>query len=75
MKFNFTVMVGVLVIGLGIAALVHPQIVMPASKQEVGIGNQKVIVETRRIVTIPTVLGVLIILCGAGLILQSTRRK
>jgi hypothetical protein len=75
MKLNLLTVVGVLVIGLGIAALVHRQIVMPASKQEVEIDNRKVIIETRRVIAIPPVLGGLIILCGAGLVLQGARRK
>jgi hypothetical protein len=75
MKFNFLTLVGVLVIGLGIAALVHPRVMMPGSHREVDIGDKKVIMETRRIVQIPPVLGGLIIICGAGIIFLGLQKK
>ena len=75
MKFNFFAVVGVLVIALGIAALVHPRIMMPGSRREVEIGNRKVIMETRRVVEAPRILGALIIVCGAGMVFLGTQRK
>jgi hypothetical protein len=75
MKLNFLTILGALVIGLGIAALVHPRVMMPASHREVEIAHQKVIMETRRVVGIPPVLGGLIILCGAGIMFLGAKRK
>lgn len=75
MKFNFFAIVGVLVIGLGIAALVHPRVMMPASHRELEIASRKVIMETRRIVDVPRILGVVIIFCGAGMVFLGARRK
>jgi len=75
MKLNFLTILGVIVIGLGIAALVHPRIVMPASHREVEIANRKVIMETRRVVGIPPILGGLIILCGAGVMFLGAQKK
>jgi hypothetical protein len=75
MKINFLTIVGVLVIGLGIAALIHPRVMMPGSHREVDIGNKKVIMETRRIVEIPPILGGLIIICGAGIIFLGAQKK
>ncbi len=71
MKFNSLAIIGVLIIGLGIAGLVHPNIVMPAKKQDVEIAGTRVIMETRRVITIPGVLGVLIVLAGGAALLLS----
>jgi hypothetical protein len=75
MKFNIFAIVGVVVIALGIAALIHPRVVMPSSHREVEIGNRKVIMETRRIVDVPPIFGGLIILCGAGMVFLGAQRK
>ena len=75
MKMNFLTIVGALVIGLGIAALVHPRMMMPGSHREVDIGSKKVIMETHRIVEIPPVLGGLIIICGAGIMFLGVQKK
>jgi len=75
MKFSFLAIFGVLVIGLGVAALVHPRIMMPASQREVEIGNRKLIMESRRIVEVPRILGVAIIFCGAGMVFLGARKK
>jgi hypothetical protein len=53
MRFHPIAMVGVLLIAGGIAALIWPQVSMPAKKQEVQIGEGMAIIETRRIVTFP----------------------
>jgi hypothetical protein len=76
MKFQFhpIAIVGVLLIAGGIAALVRPQVSMPAKKQEVQIGEGKAIIETRRIVTFPRPFSVLLILAGVGQIFFSCRK-
>lgn len=74
MRLNFVAILGVVVIGLGIAALVHPRVMMPASHREVEIGSRKVIMETRRIVEVPRILGAVIIVCGAGLVFLGARK-
>ena len=53
MKFNSLAIFGVLFVVLGIAGLAHPNVVMPAKKQELEIAGNKVIMETRRVVEIP----------------------
>jgi len=64
LKFNSLAIFGVLFIVLGIAGLAHPNVVMPAKKQEIEIAGSRVIMETRRVVTIPKVLGVLLVVAG-----------
>lgn len=71
MKFNSLVTFGILFLALGIGGLVHPNIVMPGKKQELQISGQKVIMETRRVVTVPGVLGVLLILAGGAALFLS----
>jgi hypothetical protein len=66
MRFHPIAIVGILLVAAGIAALVHPQVAMPAKKQEIQVGEGKAIIETRRIVTFPRGFSVLLILAGAG---------
>jgi hypothetical protein len=70
-KFNSLVIFGILFLALGIGGLVHPNIVMPGKKQELQIAGQKVIMETRRVVAVPPVLGVLLILAGGAALVLS----
>jgi uncharacterized membrane protein YczE len=74
MKIHPFVVLGVLLIGCGIAALIHPNLSMPSRKQEVVIDSQKAIVETTRIVELPRVFSVLLLLAGGSLIFLSTRK-
>jgi hypothetical protein len=74
MKFHPIAIVGILLITAGIAALVHPQVSMPAQKQEVPIGEGKAIIETRRIVSFPRPFSALLILAGAGQIFFTCRK-
>ena len=71
MKINSLALLGLLLVALGIAGLVHPNVVMPGHKQELQIAGSKVIMETRRVITIPGVLGVLVILAGGAAVLLS----
>jgi uncharacterized membrane protein YdcZ (DUF606 family) len=74
MKIHPFVVLGVLLIGCGIAALIHPNLSMPSKKQEVVIDSQKAIVESTRIVELPRVFSVLLLLAGGSLIFLSTRK-
>jgi hypothetical protein len=73
-KFNFFVIFGILLTLLGLAALLHPEIKMPAKREELQVGRMKVPVETRRIVTVPPAVGGLIIVCGAGMLFVGARK-
>jgi hypothetical protein len=75
MKFNFLVIFGLLLFALGLAGLVHPEIKLPAKHEELHIGQTRVPIETRRIVTVPPVVGGLFIVCGAGLIFLGARKS
>ena len=71
MKFNSLTIFGVLFIALGIAGLAHPNVVMPAKKQEIEIAGSRVIMETRRVVEIPKILGVLLVVAGGAALFLS----
>jgi hypothetical protein len=74
MKIHPFVVLGVLLIGCGIAALIHPNLSMPSRKRELQISGEKVIMETTRIVELPKVFSVLLLLAGGSLIFLSTRK-
>jgi hypothetical protein len=74
MKIHPFVVLGVLLIGCGIAALIHPNLSMPSRKRELQISGEKVIMETTRIVELPRVFSVLLLLAGGSLIFLSTRK-
>jgi len=71
LKFNSLAISGVLFVVFGIAALVHPNVMMPAKKQELEIAGNKVLMETRRVVEIPKVLGVLLVVAGGAILFLS----
>lgn len=73
MKFHPIAIVGILLVAAGIAALIHPQMSMPAKKEEIQVASGKAIIETRRIVTFPRPFSVLLILAGAGQIFFTCR--
>jgi hypothetical protein len=69
------VVAGLVVIGLGIYGIIRPNLLMPAKKQDLEIGGQRVVMETRRIVALPRPLSGMVIVCGVGLILLGIPRK
>ncbi len=60
---------------LGIGALIRPNVMMPAKRQDLVIQGQNVKIETRRVVAIPRPLSILVILCGAGFILLRNQER
>jgi hypothetical protein len=67
-------LVGAVFILLGLVSLIHPRVEMPARKTEVQVLGQRLLVETRRIVTIPSILSGLLIVAGMGLMLLGPRK-
>ena len=58
----------------GLAGLIHPHIMMPPKRSNIWVGNQELKVETRQVLTVPTSMGVLAMVAGAGLIYLCVRR-
>ena len=74
MKIHPFVVLGVLLIACGIAALIHPNLSMPSHKYEFQINTEKVIKRTTRIIEIPKIFDVLLMIAGGSLIFLSTRK-
>jgi len=66
--------VGMLFAVLGAAALVHPRFFMPGEKNEVQVGGQKVIMETRQVFVVPRLLSACFVVAGGALIYIGLRR-
>jgi uncharacterized membrane protein HdeD (DUF308 family) len=66
MRFHPIAIVGILLIVAGVAALIHPQLSMPAHKEEIPVAGGKAIIETRRIVTFPKTFCALLVFAGAA---------
>lgn len=65
---------GVLVILLGLYGMIRPNLLMPAKREDVQIGGQRVVMETRRVVAIPRPLSGLLIFCGVGLTFMGVQK-
>jgi hypothetical protein len=65
---------GVLFLVLGVIALIHPNFALPGKTDEVTIANQKVLIETRRIISIPRLASAIEVALGIGLILVGSRK-
>ena len=75
MRPSLFVLGGVVLVLLGIGAMIRPNILMPAKRQDLIIQGQAVKIETRRIVAVPRPLSALVIVCGVGLILLRNQDK
>jgi hypothetical protein len=71
---KFLLVVGAVLILFGAVTLIHPELKMPAKRREVDVAGQKLIVNTQRIVTVPPVLGGLVILAGAIVVFIGARK-
>jgi len=67
-------LVGAVLVLLGLAALIHPEVKMPAHKTDVETFGHKFEIETQRIVQIPGILSAAVMIAGAGLVLLGTRK-
>lgn len=69
------VTLGVVLLLIGAATLIHPELKMPADKREVNVDGQRLIINTRRIVTVPAVLSGIVIVAGVALIFAGARKS
>jgi hypothetical protein len=66
---------GVVLMLIGAATLIQPELKMPSNRREVDVAGQKLIINTRRIVTVPPVLSGLAIVAGAALVFVGAQKK
>jgi len=67
MKIRFHQVLGILLVLLGVAALIHPHVTSSSKQDEVQFGSQKFVLETTHIYTIPWYLSTVVALAGAAL--------
>lgn len=73
MKVTFYSVFGVILVIVAIVALVRPSWALPAKKHEEMIANQRVLIETRRVVSIPRAASAVELVLGLGLIFFGSR--
>lgn len=64
---------GFVLVLVGIGTVVRRNIVMPAHRETKNLGDQQIIIETRRIVRVPLPASIVLIVAGCGLLFLSTR--
>lgn len=74
MRTTLFVGVGVVLVLLGAYGMFRPNLLMPAKRENLQIGGQAVVMETRRVVEIPRPLSGLVIFGGIGLILLGVQK-
>lgn len=73
MKVTFYTVIGVILVAVAITALIRPQWTLPAKQHDEMIANQRVLIETRRVVSIPRVASAVELALGLGLIFFGSR--
>lgn len=71
---NLLIGLGIGVILVGLYGMVRPNLLMPAKREDLQIGGQRVLMETRRVINVPRALSALVMVCGAGLIFIGVQR-
>jgi hypothetical protein len=72
-KITFYTVFGILLVVVGIVALIRPNFALPAKRHEEMIMNQKVLIETRRVISIPRAASATELVLGLGLIFFGSR--
>ena len=72
---KFLLTLGIVLMLIGAATLIQPEVKMPSNQREVDVAGQKLIINTRRIVTVPAVLSGLVIVAGAALVFVGVQKK
>ena len=72
---TFLVTLGVVLMLIGAVTLIQPELKMPANRREVDVAGQKLIINTRRIVTVPAALSGVAIVAGAALLFAGARKS
>jgi hypothetical protein len=72
-KVTFYSVFGVILVVVATVALIRPSWALPAKRHQEMIANQRVLIETRRVVSIPRVASVTELVLGLGLIFFGSR--
>lgn len=74
MKFTVYTVFGILFVVLGLIALIHPNFVLPGKKSEMKIENQRVLIETSRVISVPRVASAAEVALGIGMAFFGSRK-
>jgi hypothetical protein len=73
LKITFYTVFGILLVIAGLAALIRPSFALPAKRHEETVSGQRVLIETRRIVSIPRAASATELVLCVGLIFFGSR--
>lgn len=73
MKITFYSVFGIFLVIVAVIALIRPTWALPAKQRQETIANQRVLVETRRIISIPRAASATELVLGLGLIFFGSR--
>ncbi|HLV93694.1 MAG TPA: hypothetical protein VKS44_00770 [Candidatus Acidoferrales bacterium] len=73
MKITFYTVFGILLVVVGIIAMIRPNFALPAKQHEEMIANQRVLIETRRVISVPRAASATELVLGLGLIFFGSR--
>ena len=74
MRARLAIVVGVLLILIGVAALIHPQFSYRVEQQSQQVGAMKVLFETRKVIHFPLWFSVPILTIGAAFLITGMRK-
>jgi len=74
MKITAYTIFGILFFVLGLAALIHPNFVLPGKKSQVTIEGQQVLMQTSRVVSIPRAASAAEVVLGLALVFFGSRK-
>jgi hypothetical protein len=72
-KVTFYTVFGVVLVAVAVVALIRPSWALPAKKHEETVANQQILIETRRVISIPRVASATELVLGLGLIFFGSR--
>jgi len=74
MKITAYTIFGILFFVLGLAALIHPNFVLPGKKSQVTIEGQQVLMQTSRVVSFPRAASAAEVVLGLALVFFGSRK-
>lgn len=74
MRVRLPIAVGVVLILIGVAALIHPQFSYRVDQQSQQVGSMKVLFETRKVIHFPLWFSIPVLTIGAAFLIMGMRR-
>ncbi|HUJ33388.1 MAG TPA: hypothetical protein VLY23_19050 [Candidatus Acidoferrum sp.] len=74
MRITLHAIFGALFFLMGVVAMIHPNFVLPGKKDEVTSANQRTVIETHRVISVPRAASGAEIALGIGLMIVGSRK-